>query len=205
MTQPASFPAASSLPPDAPANRYFLGLDPGLAITGYGVIRVVDGKPGLAEAGVIRVSRKQTLEARLLELHNGIVEVLEAYPVHAVAIEQLYAHYERPTTAILMGHARGVLTLAAAQKGIRVFSYEPTKVKKVLTGNGRAPKDQMQRAIQMQFQLKDLPDPPDVADALAIALCHHFAQGPLGTALSQKKNSLLSKLTKTTIRSQTTK
>lgn len=169
------------------APKYVLGLDPGLALTGYGVIDISSGKPQLVEAGVIRVSRAQTLAARLLELHTGIEEVIASYPITAVAIEQLYSHYERPRTAILMGHARGVLTLAAAQKGIDVFSYEATKVKKLLTGNGRAPKDQMQRAIQLQFKLKEPPDPPDVADALAIALCHLYAQGPMASILTKSR------------------
>lgn len=168
-------------------SSYVLGLDPGLAITGYGVIDISGGKPKLVEAGVIRVSRAQALAARLLELHSGIEEVIASYSIGAVAIEQLYSHYERPRTAILMGHARGVLTLAAAQKGISVHSYEATKVKKLLTGNGRAPKDQMQRAIQLQFRLKEPPDPPDVADALAIALCHHYAQNPIASILTKSR------------------
>jgi crossover junction endodeoxyribonuclease RuvC len=154
--------------------RMILGLDPGLAITGYGVIQSSGRQPTMVEAGVIRVVRDQTLPARLKELSDGIHEVISSFSLSAIAIEQLYSHYERPRTAILMGHARGVLCLAAAQSGLPVFSYEPTKVKKLLTGNGRAPKDQMQRAIQMQLNLSEPPDPPDVADALAIALCHHF-------------------------------
>lgn len=155
-----------------------LGLDPGLSITGYGVIRSRRGKPALVEAGVIRIARTQTLAQRLKELYEGIVEVLDSYEFSAVAIEQLYSHYERPRTAILMGHARGVLCLAAANAGLMVHSYEPTRVKKTLTGNGRAPKSQMQSAIQLQLGLSEPPDPPDVADALAIALCHVFATGP---------------------------
>ncbi len=181
MTPPISNPSKSTQP------ICYLGLDPGLSITGYGVITSQNGRPRLEEAGVIRVSRNQSLALRLLELHKGIEEVIAAYPINGVAIEQLYSHYERPRTAILMGHARGVLTLAAAQKGIPVHSYEPTKVKKLLTGNGRAPKDQMQRAIQMQFQLKEPPDPPDVADALAIALCHYYAQGPMASILTKSR------------------
>lgn len=171
------------------AETMVLGLDPGLAITGYGVIRSCGGKASLVEAGVIRVSRNQSLSARLRELHEGIGEVVASYPLSAVAIEQLYSHYERPRTAILMGHARGVLCLAAALANVEMFSYESTKVKKLLTGNGRAPKDQMQRAIQMQLQLKEPPDPPDVADALAIALCHHFSKGPLGQLLTKTRKT----------------
>ncbi|AMV34887.1 Crossover junction endodeoxyribonuclease RuvC [Pirellula sp. SH-Sr6A] len=184
----------SSTPPNARSGlrsetSYVLGIDPGLAVTGYGVILWTPGRPKLIEAGVIRVSRNQSMSKRLLELHCGISEVIESYPIVAVAIEQLYSHYARPRTAILMGHARGVLTLAAAQKGISVHSYEPTKVKKLLTGNGRAPKDQMQRAVQMQFQLKAPPDPPDVADALAIALCHYYAQGPMAEIITKSRKT----------------
>jgi crossover junction endodeoxyribonuclease RuvC len=171
------------------SGQLILGLDPGLAITGYGIIRSCP-KVQLVEAGVIRVRRDQHLSVRLKELYDGITEVLQSYPIDAVAIEQLYSHYERPRTAILMGHARGVLCLAAANAGKSVHSYEPTKVKKLLTGNGRAPKSQMQSAIQQQLVLKEPPDPPDVADALAIALCHHFASGPVYQLLKKAKKSL---------------
>lgn len=152
-----------------------LGIDPGLGTTGYGVIEVKGAKPTLREAGVIRCDRKTSLESRLQELYTGIQEVLEAHAIVALAIEQLYSHYERPRTAILMGHARGVLCLAAVQGGLKVHSYLPTKVKKMLTGNGRAPKTQMQLAVKQQLHLKQTPEPPDVADALAVALCHYYA------------------------------
>lgn len=152
-----------------------LGLDPGLSITGYGVISVESGSPRLVEAGILRIAKGRQLSQRLLELHEGIQDILSSLPIGAVAIEQLYSHYERPRTAILMGHARGVLMLGAASVGLQVNSYEPTKVKKMLTGNGRAPKSQMQHAIQLQLGLSQPPDPPDVADALAIALCHYFS------------------------------
>jgi crossover junction endodeoxyribonuclease RuvC len=168
---------------------YYLGLDPGLSITGYGVLRSFQSAPSLVEAGVIKISRDQPLAHRLKELYDGISEVVRAYPLDAIAIEQLYSHYERPRTAILMGHARGVLCLAAAEAGIDVHSYESTKVKSLLTGNGRAPKDQMQRAIQMQLQLKSPPDPPDVADALAIALCHHYSTRPIAQLLSKNRKT----------------
>ncbi len=163
--------------PPQPPQRLLIGLDPGLTITGYGIVRS-GHKPQLVEAGVIRISRNQSLPSRLKELYEGISEVFASYTIESVAIEQLFSHYERPRTAILMGHARGVLCLSAANVGLLVHSYEPTRVKKTLTGNGRAPKSQMQMAVQMQLGLREPPDPPDVADALAIALCHHFATGP---------------------------
>ena len=99
-----------------------------------------------------------------------------------MALEQLYSHYERPRTAILMGHARGVICLAAAQAGIPVFHYAATQVKRILTGAGRAPKVQVQQAVQRELALPKLPEPPDVADALAIALCHYYLRSKPGLA-----------------------
>ena len=94
-----------------------------------------------------------------------------------MAVEQLYAHYDHPRTAILMAHARGAFFLAGAQRGIPVLSYAATKVKKLVTGSGRASKEQMQHAVARELGLAKLPEPHDVADALAIALCHYFASG----------------------------
>lgn len=161
-------------------SRCILGIDPALGTTGYGVIRGSGNRSTLVEAGVIRVARSGPLEKRLLELHDGIKEILAQFHPEAVAVEQLYSHYDRPTTAI-MGHARGVICLAAAQANVPVFHYEATKVKKLLTSNGRASKDQMQRAVQMQLNLLKPLEPADVADALAIALTHqhHVLLGDL--------------------------
>ncbi len=167
------------------SQRYILGIDPGLAITGYGLVQVDGLKLKLVEAGVIRVSRSQTLERRLRELYDGITEVMALAPLEAVAIEQLYSHYERPRTAVLMGHARGVLCLAAAQRDLAVYSFEPTAVKKALTGNGRASKEQMQFAVQHQLGLRSVPEPADVADALGVAICccgHQQMQSQTRTA-----------------------
>jgi crossover junction endodeoxyribonuclease RuvC len=94
-----------------------------------------------------------------------------------MAVEQLYAHYDHPRTAILMAHARGAYFLAGAQRDIPVVSYASTKVKKLVTGSGRAGKEQMQHAIARELGLHKPPEPHDVADALAIALCHYFATG----------------------------
>ena len=151
---------------------YVLGLDPGLAVTGYGILKSSPGGTLLVEAGVIRISRSKSLEDRLDELYEGVVELLQCWPIAEVAIEQLYSHYSRPRTAILMGHARGVLYLAAARKKLPVHAYLPTKVKKYMTGNGHASKPQMQAAVQNQLRLSTPLEPHDVADALAIALCH---------------------------------
>ncbi len=151
-----------------------LGIDPGLNITGYGVLEAGDGRMRLCEAGVIRGKSRGSLTKRLVEIHEGLTEVIAALKPQTMAIEELYSHYERPRTAILMGHARGVLCLAAAQAGLAVHHYSATQIKRILTGSGRAPKSQVQRAIQRELGLPEVPDPPDVADALAVALCHYY-------------------------------
>ena len=151
-----------------------LGIDPGLNVTGYGVVEYGNSL-NIVDAGVIRGGNSTNpMESRLSALFDGIQEIIDEFTPYEFAIEELYSHYERPKTAILMGHARGAMMLAAGKSQIPVNSYAATKVKKVLTGNGRAPKSQMQRAVQLQFNLKSIPDPPDVADALAIALCHIY-------------------------------
>ncbi len=151
-----------------------LGIDPGLNITGYGVLEVAAGGPVVREAGVVRGKTKDSLTARLKEIHDGVCEVIDALKPSVVAIEQLYSHYERPRTAILMGHARGVICLAAVKAGLEVVNYSATQVKKILTGNGHASKEQVQHAVKFELKLSTLPEPADVSDALAIALCHYY-------------------------------
>lgn len=150
-----------------------LGIDPALGTTGYGIIDVSGNSLRLVDAGVIRSRPKQTLECRLLEIFEGLIELLQEFSPSCMAIEELYSHYDRPTTAILMGHARGTIFLAAAKHKLQVYPYPATQVKKTLTGNGHAPKSQMQMAIKLQLGLSKFPEPADVADALAIALTHH--------------------------------
>ena len=150
-----------------------LGFDPGLRVTGYGIIDAAHPKPRLVEAGVIRVPTDGSLAVRLKYLYDHARELLVEYGPSGVAIEELFSHYERPKTAVLMGHARGVLVLAAAQTGVEVASYLPTQVKKAMTGSGRASKGQMQLAVQTEFALLQPPEPADVADALAVAICHY--------------------------------
>jgi crossover junction endodeoxyribonuclease RuvC len=158
-------------------NQRILGIDPGLNTTGYGVIETSDGKVRLCEAGVIRSRARASIESRVTEIYEGVREVIALHQPDTVALEQLFSHYDRPRTAILMGHARGVICLAAGQEKIPVHHFEPTRVKKVMTGNGRAPKHQIQQAVKIQLALATLPEPSDVADALAIALCGHHLAG----------------------------
>ena len=151
-----------------------LGIDPGLNTTGYGVIDIMSGAVKLVEAGVVRGGAGKSLEERIGEIHAGVAEVIAALSPNCLAIEELYSHYERPKTAILMGHARGVIVLAATQAGMPVSSYAATQIKKILTGAGRAPKAQMQDAIARELGLPAPPEPADVADALAIAITHWY-------------------------------
>ena len=153
-------------------DQRILGIDPGLNITGYAVVEKKGTSTLICEAGVVRSTRGGSLESRLAEIFEGIREVIAGFQPAAVAVEELYSHYERPRTAILMGHARGVICLAASLAGIRVQPYAATQVKRLLTGNGRAPKAQIQKAVCREFGLPEVPEPPDVADALAIAVCH---------------------------------
>jgi crossover junction endodeoxyribonuclease RuvC len=151
-----------------------LGIDPGLNTTGYGVLEFADRQPKLIEAGVVRGKAGASLSHRVQEIHEGVADVIATLKPEVLAIEELYTHYDRPTTAILMGHARGVIVLAASQAGIEVVSYPATQIKKTITGNGHAAKWQMQEAIRRELNLPTTPEPPDVADALAIALCHCY-------------------------------
>ena len=153
--------------------RTILGIDPGLNTTGYGVIDVSTREVRLLEAGIVK-SRAKELAHKVKEIYEGVREVIEMFKPEVLAMEQLYTHYDRPTTAILMGHARGCICLAAAQSGIEVVGYAATQVKKLLTGSGRATKDQVQRAVKLELGLDQYPDPPDVADAIALALCHRY-------------------------------
>jgi crossover junction endodeoxyribonuclease RuvC len=148
-----------------------LGIDPGLQVCGYAVIaaKLLDTK--LLEAGVFRTDGKAELAERLCQIAGDIEQVLKTHKPDAVAVEQLYSHYQHPRTAILMGHARGVILQKSAEAGASVKEYAATRIKKSLTGNGRATKNQMQRAIQTVLALPEVPEPADVADAIAIALC----------------------------------
>lgn len=180
--------------PDSSGKQRILGIDPGLNTTGYGVVHFDGMKPRLIEAGVVRSKAKASIESRLDEIYSGVLEVLQEHQPELLALEQLFSHYERPRTAILMGHARGVICLAAAKCDVEVAHFEPTRVKKVMTGNGRASKSQMQLAVKAHLNLSTVPEPADVADALAIAICgHHLGQGDLLEKLARaqsKTNSI---------------
>ena len=147
-----------------------LGVDPGLRITGYGVIDVVSGRARLVEAGVVTPKIGATLEQRLRELHEGMSAVVSATRPDAMVVEEVYTTYKNPRTAVMMGHARGVLYLAGAQGGVPVHTLGHSLVKRALIGSGAARKDQVNQMVTHLLRLRARPHPNDVSDALALAL-----------------------------------
>lgn len=148
-----------------------LGIDPGLQVCGYAVVKADGSECQLVEAGVIRTDRRLPLPKRLAQIAEDLGELLHSSRPRVVAVEELYSHYAHPRTAVLMGHARGVILMQAVKAGAEVRSFSATRIKKSLTGNGRAGKLQMQRTIQSLLGLPRMPEPPDVADAVAAAMC----------------------------------
>jgi crossover junction endodeoxyribonuclease RuvC len=148
-----------------------LGIDPGLNICGYACLEAKMLREHLIEAGFVRIDRHMTLEQRLDHIAKDLDNLLDLLKPELVAVEELYAHYAHPRTAILMGHARGVILQRCAARDLEVKSFSATKIKKATTGNGHASKEQMQRSVQHIMGLAELPEPNDVADAIAVALC----------------------------------
>ena len=148
-----------------------LGIDPGLRCCGYACLQTSGQEEQIVEAGVFRTDSDAPVEIRLNQIAEDITAILEKHTPDIVAVEELYSHYEHPKTSILMGHARGVILQKAAAAGIEVKSFSATRIKKSVTGNGRASKPQVQRTIQVIFSLEEVPEPNDIADAMAAALC----------------------------------
>ena len=152
-----------------------LGVDPGFGITGYGLIEADPDdirNVKLLEAGVLRSAKNTPFSARLEEIYARMVELLEEFKPASVAVEEIFSSPAFPRSSIAIGHVRGVLLLAASQKKIPVFSYFPRQVKKSLVGNGNASKSQVQKMVENMFGLDKAVRPDDMADAIAIALCH---------------------------------
>jgi crossover junction endodeoxyribonuclease RuvC len=148
-----------------------LGIDPGLQVCGYACLETGRQKEKLIEAGVIRTAAGSAIQEKLNRIAEDTESLLKSFKPDVVAVEELYAHYNHPRTAILMGHARGVILQKSAEAGIEVRSFSATRIKKSITGNGRASKGQIQRTIQSLLSLPNLPEPSDVADAIAAAVC----------------------------------
>ena len=151
-----------------------IGIDPGLNLTGYGVVECRTDGVRLLEAGVIRSEPKRggNIATRLESLYSGLREVIDEFHPQAMCLEEVFSHPDYPRTSILMGHARGVICLAARLARVPVLDFSAKRIKQSVTGNGNASKTQVQRAVQQYFSLARMPHPPDVADALAAALCY---------------------------------
>ncbi|HTW83492.1 MAG TPA: crossover junction endodeoxyribonuclease RuvC [Candidatus Sulfotelmatobacter sp.] len=156
------------------SGRVILGIDPGLRTTGYGAIEAGPAGLRLVEGGVVQPDPGLPLEQRLLQLHDGIVEVLRAVRPACVVIEELWTDYAHPQTAVLMGHARGVIALAAGAHGVAVHALAHAMVKRALAGSGAARKSQVSGMVVQLLGLTAPPRPNDVSDALALAIAFAF-------------------------------
>ncbi|MEW6447472.1 MAG: crossover junction endodeoxyribonuclease RuvC [Bacillota bacterium] len=149
-----------------------VGIDPGTAVTGYGVVRGGRGsKLTVGDYGCIRTQANWPLSRRVQAIYRGILQVIKQTKPDAVAVEELYFN-KNSQSAMAVGYSRGMALLAAAEAGCPVFEYSPAVVKRAVTGHGRATKEQVQYMVQRLLGLSEPPTPDDVADALAVAICH---------------------------------
>jgi crossover junction endodeoxyribonuclease RuvC len=168
-----------------------LGVDPGLQVTGYGIIEDLSAsrgmvrrmaiKPGhrgfrFVEAGVIRTKAGIPVQDRITKIFDSISEIVTEHKPGVLVLEKIYSHYKHPTTAILMGHARAMACLVCGKFNVRLINYPSTRIKKAITGNGHASKYQVQRMVQSLLKLKDAPAPVDISDALAMAMSYCYIE-----------------------------
>ena len=178
--------ASTRTDPLRPADAVVLGVDPGTAVTGYGVVaRTGDGAVSLLECGVIRTHPRAPLPERLRDIYEGIAEVIARAAPSVLAVESVF-YAKNVRTSVVLGHARGVILLAAALRGLAVAEYPPAEVKSAVVGAGAATKDQVGYMVQRLLRLKEPPKPHDAADGVAVALCHCFrGYGPAAKASAQ--------------------
>ena len=148
-----------------------LGIDPGLAIVGFGVLRKEKSRIDVVDYGVITTPKEDTLPIRLSKIYKGMCELIDTFQPEQVALEELFFN-TNITTGIAVAEARGVILLACINKGVKLFEYTPLQIKQALTGNGRADKHQVQYMVKTILKLSAIPKPDDAADGLAAALCH---------------------------------
>ena len=149
-----------------------LGIDPGLGITGYGVIEVIENSLRLLTFGIIKTSKKQNFTDKLFQINQKICDIIGQFSPDYFAVEDIFYHLNKKT-AIVMGHARAVAMLAAAQYKIAVYEYSPREVKMSIVGSGSASKVQVQAMVKNILKLSEVPKPEDASDAIAVALCHY--------------------------------
>jgi len=148
-----------------------MGIDPGFAITGYGIVKYEGNKFSVIDYGAITTEASELLPSRLLKINDELEEIILKYRPVAVSVEELFFN-KNIKTALNVGHGRGVALLAAAKQGIEVYEYTPLQVKQSVVGYGRAEKAQVQQMVKLILNLPKVPKPDDVADALAVAICH---------------------------------
>ncbi|MDA0328639.1 MAG: crossover junction endodeoxyribonuclease RuvC [Gemmatimonadetes bacterium] len=155
-----------------PEGVRILGIDPGTAATGYGVVlRSPTGSVTLIECGVVRTSASEPLPTRIREIYDAIVGLIARHRPAAVSVEDVF-HGKNAQSALKLGHARGAILLAAAHHDLIIAEYAPRQIKKAVVGTGNATKDQVGFMVQQQLRLKEIPTPADAADGVAAALCH---------------------------------
>ena len=148
-----------------------IGIDPGLQVAGYGVIEITANRLIAIGGGIIKPAAKE-LPTRLVEIHDGLLEVLKEYSPQVAAVEDLYSTYKHPKTAVLMGHARGTAIYTLAEANVRIYNYTPTEVKSAVAGYGRASKEQVMAMVIRMLGLAEPPKYDHVSDAFAMAICH---------------------------------
>jgi crossover junction endodeoxyribonuclease RuvC len=154
-----------------------LGIDPGTANTGYGVVKGDGlGTVSLVECGVIRTRAREPLPSRLLEIYDGVAELLQRHKPDALSVEDVF-YAKNVRTTVVLGHARGVVLLAGQQAGVPIFELPPSVIKKAVVGTGAATKEQVQFMLTRLLRLKSVPQPSDAADGVAAALAHLMSAG----------------------------
>jgi crossover junction endodeoxyribonuclease RuvC len=166
-----------------------MGIDPGTETTGFGVIETDGSQHSAVVYGAIRTKPKTPFHERLLQIRNGLSEVLDREKVDAVAVEGMF-QASNVQSALKLGHARGVALLAAAEKGIPVFEYSPLEIKSAIVGYGRAEKHQVQGMVRFLLRLAETPTPNDAADALAVAICHSHCNSVAGRIPSRSRRRM---------------
>lgn len=157
--------------------RHVLGIDPGTALTGFGMVEAIQGgRPKLVECGVIRTSPGAPLPERIQEIYESVTGLVERHRPEAAAVETVFQG-RNARSALTLGHARGAILLALSLQGVQIAEYAPAEIKKAVAGHGRATKDQVAFMVCRHLRLKEAPEPSDAADAVAAALCHCIIGG----------------------------
>jgi len=151
-----------------------LGIDPALSVTGFGVIDEKQGSLSLVDAGVIKTKSKNSLPERLKIVYQETLDIINRLKPDCIILEKLYVHYRHPTTAYILGQARGIICLVSAEANLPLFEYAATRVKKAVIGSGQASKAQIQRMVVSILGLAYLPKYQDITDALALAVAHSY-------------------------------